>query len=1039
MAIIQKLLDFAKPFDVNYFDTMVDSFFRGKATKEVHEALATFQQHPESWRRAPDILQRSQLVNSKMIALNILGKTIQCRWKVLPDTEKAGMKNFVEKMIISLSSDGKMVKEQGPFLTKVNSVLIEILKHEWPRNWPNFISDLVNGSKNSEHLCTNNMKILRQLSEEVFGGISELTSEKESNLKSSLNKEFQCVFELCMFVLEKSTNSLLLTETLNTLSKFLIWIPVGYVFETRLIETLSLKFYPAANFQVKALICLTEIGAIHQFADTSKIPAYKKKLVQMFIAVMERTLKFVNPTSNVVQLIASGGQNAATYIQHLANFITSCGRYHFAALEGSDNNSRQALLAALGILLKISLVDNVELFKITLDFWHHMVTELQKSIPQDVVLLGAFMNQQQRQTDPRFAIYRDLLNELRMVLVGKMVRPKEVLITEDENGNVVKEELKDSVTVNLYKIMKDTLCCLTKLDPNTTRDQMKQKLDKQMDNSEWSWHNLCTLCWSVGSMSGSMSEDMEKQFLVHVIKVLLNLCEKKRGKENKAVVASNIMYVVRKYPRFLKKHWKFLKTVVNKLFEFMHESFPGVQDMSVETFLEISQQCQMKFIKIQEQDTKPFINEVLNGMEETTKDLSHEQRRVFFEAMGETIKAETNPEARQKLVFQLMSSPNQKWIQIVTAATQNPVALQSDAAADTIKGILHLNYDAAKSIGEGYIVQFGRIYTELLQIYKFYSQLVSNAINKKGAMARRHTDVKCMCTVKTESLRLITCFIENANQADYPTIFKEFVPKLLETVLADYKQNNPVARDADVLSVCTTLVDKIGEPMLPAIPQIFDSVLWTTLQMIQRDMENFPDHRLKFFQLLRAVNSKCFQVFFKLNQEQFKVVMNAISWSFKHLEKNVSETGLQILYELLQNVENSDAANEFYKNYLMHMLNDVFGVLTDTLHKSGFKMQAMILAKIFFIVDSGNITCPLWGQGQNYNNNQSYLREAVCKLIAGAFKHLQPEVIKNFTLGLFQLSTDINKFNVHLRDFLVQTKEFQVTDNSALLGQTTTQ
>lgn len=43
--------------------------------------------------------------------------------------------------------------------------------------------------------------------------------------------------------------------------------------------------------------------------------------------------------------------------------------------------------------------------------------------------------------------------------------------------------------------------------------------------------------------------------------------------------ASNIMYVVGQYPRFLKMHWRFLKTVVNKLFEFMHEKHPGVQDM----------------------------------------------------------------------------------------------------------------------------------------------------------------------------------------------------------------------------------------------------------------------------------------------------------------------------------------------------------------------------------------------------------------------------------------------------------------------------
>jgi exportin-1 len=115
--------------------------------------------------------------------------------------------------------------------------------------------------------------------------------------------------------------------------------------------------------------------------------------------------------------------------------------------------------------------------------------------------------------------------------------------------------------------------------------------DCDLLQSEWSWANLNTLCWAIGSISGAMNEEMEKRFLVTVIKELLGLCEFKRGKDNKAVVASNIMYIVGQYPRFLKAHWKFLKTVVNKNFEFMHETHEGVQDMACDTFLKIAQKC----------------------------------------------------------------------------------------------------------------------------------------------------------------------------------------------------------------------------------------------------------------------------------------------------------------------------------------------------------------------------------------------------------------------------------------------------------------
>ena len=54
------------------------------------------------------------------------------------------------------------------------------------------------------------------------------------------------------------------------------------------------------------------------------------------------------------------------------------------------------------------------------------------------------------------------------------------------------------------------------------------------------------------------------------------MCENKKGKEAKAVIASCIMHVVGQYPTFLRNSWSFLRTVVRKLFEFMKEPHPGI-------------------------------------------------------------------------------------------------------------------------------------------------------------------------------------------------------------------------------------------------------------------------------------------------------------------------------------------------------------------------------------------------------------------------------------------------------------------------------
>ena len=59
-----------------------------------------------------------------------------------------------------------------------------------------------------------------------------------------------------------STKSSLLVCTFQTLLKFLNWIPLGYIFETQLVQTLVYKFLPQPAFRNDVLACLIEIGAL---------------------------------------------------------------------------------------------------------------------------------------------------------------------------------------------------------------------------------------------------------------------------------------------------------------------------------------------------------------------------------------------------------------------------------------------------------------------------------------------------------------------------------------------------------------------------------------------------------------------------------------------------------------------------------------------------------------------------------------------------------------------------------------------------------
>lgn len=79
-------------------------------------------------------------------------------------------------------------------------------------------------------------------SEEIFDFSAEqMTQLKASTLKTQMKQEFAEIYNLCREVLDKAVKPSLIKATLETLLRFVHWVPVGYIFETDLIEVLRNK------------------------------------------------------------------------------------------------------------------------------------------------------------------------------------------------------------------------------------------------------------------------------------------------------------------------------------------------------------------------------------------------------------------------------------------------------------------------------------------------------------------------------------------------------------------------------------------------------------------------------------------------------------------------------------------------------------------------------------------------------------------------------------------------------------------------------
>ncbi|CAI4493106.1 CQS_1a_G0021050.mRNA.1.CDS.1 [Saccharomyces cerevisiae] len=1041
---MEGILDFSNDLDIALLDQVVSTFYQGSGVqqKQAQEILTKFQDNPDAWQKADQILQFSTNPQSKFIALSILDKLITRKWKLLPNDHRIGIRNFVVGMIISMCQDDEVFKTQKNLINKSDLTLVQILKQEWPQNWPEFIPELIGSSSSSVNVCENNMIVLKLLSEEVFDFSAEqMTQAKALHLKNSMSKEFEQIFKLCFQVLEQGSSSSLIVATLESLLRYLHWIPYRYIYETNILELLSTKFMTSPDTRAITLKCLTEVSNLKIPQDNDLI---KRQTVLFFQNTLQQIATSVMPvTADLKATYANANGNDQSFLQDLAMFLTTYLARNRALLE-SDESLRELLLNAHQYLIQLSKIEERELFKTTLDYWHNLVADLfyevqrlpatemspliQLSVGSQAISTGSgALNPEYMKRFPlKKHIYEEICSQLRLVIIENMVRPEEVLVVENDEGEIVREFVKESDTIQLYKSEREVLVYLTHLNVIDTEEIMISKLARQIDGSEWSWHNINTLSWAIGSISGTMSEDTEKRFVVTVIKDLLDLTVKKRGKDNKAVVASDIMYVVGQYPRFLKAHWNFLRTVILKLFEFMHETHEGVQDMACDTFIKIVQKCKYHFVIQQPRESEPFIQKIIRDIQKTTADLQPQQVHTFYKACGIIISEERSVAERNRLLSDLMQLPNMAWDTIVEQSTANPTLLLDSETVKIIANIIKTNVAVCTSMGADFYPQLGHIYYNMLQLYRAVSSMISAQVAAEGLIATKTPKVRGLRTIKKEILKLVEIYISKARNLD--DVVKVLVEPLLNAVLEDYMNNVPDARDAEVLNCMTTVVEKVGHMIPQGVILILQSVFECTLDMINKDFTEYPEHRVEFYKLLKVINEKSFAAFLELPPAAFKLFVDAICWAFKHNNRDVEVNGLQIALDLVKNIErmgNVPFANEFHKNYFFIFVSETFFVLTDSDHKSGFSKQALLLMKLISLVYDNKISVPLYQEAEvpQGTSNQVYLSQYLANMLSNAFPHLTSEQIASFLSALTKQYKDLVVFKGTLRDFLVQIKE----------------
>ena len=212
-------------------------------------------------------------------------------------------------------------------------------------------------------------------------------------------------------------------------------------------------------FRTAVVDCLTEVASLPE----NEIPEeYRPAIQQLLCNFIGQLGRIVPREANLAELFEEGSGDDQLFVSRLALFMGTFLKAHLKLFQppsiAPGLNLEQALIEGLHYLLMISEVNDDEIFKTCLEFWHHFAKEQYttdlglksmgvSATPAMGSGLAGFFSATRPVTSgvsPGLTAYSSTHSRLRHVLIDRMAKPEEVIIVEDDNGEIIREMTKDT-------------------------------------------------------------------------------------------------------------------------------------------------------------------------------------------------------------------------------------------------------------------------------------------------------------------------------------------------------------------------------------------------------------------------------------------------------------------------------------------------------------------------------------------------------------------------------------------------------------------
>ena len=362
--------------------------------------------------------------------LKMFEELLDFKWENLSKMTQVSLKNFILQISNKPVYSDLNVTSSSFCDRKRNHCLIKIILKSSQTEIMLFLENLVEQSALCEFICEKNLSLIVMLFEEVL-------LPKNFKIKNSLLSDYQFLFllkkieYLCQQILEKTHFLIvkcpnLLQTCLNCLAFMIKISPPSYSFEEQLF-ILIIVLYPKNKTMNHSLNCLNELVTKEKETNTRLL----MKIFMNFLIQFQELLPFTYNTGENYKIFS---QENRRFILNTLEFINNVFKNRLETIF-VENFFCVIFSVTNQFMVKFSCIPDMEIYKICLNWWLH-------TIDKDLILKENFLVRK---------IFKKVLFDLRIIIISRMAKPEEVLMTEDKNGQIIEEKVYDTEASEIYK------------------------------------------------------------------------------------------------------------------------------------------------------------------------------------------------------------------------------------------------------------------------------------------------------------------------------------------------------------------------------------------------------------------------------------------------------------------------------------------------------------------------------------------------------------------------------------------------------------